>query len=372
MKTLNFILILVLVYSCHNVPVNNHYKEHVSYQVNSIISLYELIDSITIIPINNNDSIIFGAQPEFWHQDSSFYFVDNRGTRLIYRFSEDGKYCNKIGNIGRGDKEYNNIQDVFIDDHSDNIYVQSGPNFDLYVFSKNGDFKFKSKKSIHVNRFTIKDDLYWLYLGYNNMENSSRLLHTDHNFNVLDSFLSEKTNIIPMQGDPSFSSYKTNIYFREDFNPIIYQIINDSLKEYIYFDFQEYNVPQSYFTNTDPFKAFEKLINHGFVNIRAYAESEHHCLVTATMQKGTEAKVIYGIKQKNTHKWDWIDCPLTSPSLFGGNIKGFSKNNELICFILGTDVANIENKYINKFKNIETLDNVNVDTDSFILLCKLK
>lgn len=363
---------LLLLYSCQSSKIADIPQEHIVYPGKNLTSLFDVIDSIKIISLQHNNEIIIGRQPEFWHRDSSFYLVDKYGTGIIFRFGEDGRFINSIGKIGRAPKEYIKLIDVYIEDDKNEIDIISDPVMNMHKYSKEGTYIENKKYDIPITCFCKTGKNYWLYLGYNNYFSNYRFLHADSNMQIIEKKFPFKTNIISPHGYPIFNCYKNHIYVHEYFNSSISEIKNDSIKKLYDFDFGSYNVPESFFNTKDPYKAFENLNQEGFINIIAFHKTDNQCVIEAILQKKNEIKLIYGLQLEKGEPWKWIDYTPNTPSIFMGNIKGFSKNNELVCYIAGESLPTFTEKERKKITNPEILTKNREELDMFLLLCYLK
>lgn len=81
--------------------------------------------------------------------NDGLYYLDYK-THEIYHFDFNGKYINKIGNVGHGASEYVDIKDFFIDNKNGNVKV----------LSSNGIVNYDAKTGKFVSRESIKSDIF--------------------------------------------------------------------------------------------------------------------------------------------------------------------------------------------------------------------
>lgn len=374
MKYILIIFLALGICGCKNTTGDENSVEEVKYTGPNIASMTDLIESISVIPLESKDSVMWGSGPIVLHRDTSFYIVDRFTTGQIIRFSENGKFLNSIAKIGRAPGEYLNLKNVYIDPDSDNILVHAQPDFSLYCYSKTGAFKWKKYSELTVLSFAMNGDHLWLSMGYNNPRGPERLLLTDTSFHIKKAFLPFETKIYAIFGATPFTYYESDIYFREELDPQVYCIEGDSLRPIINFDFGAYNVPKSFFKTDEPTQSFIDLDKKGFSYIKNFWNSKDHLLIEATKQKDMDCSFIYGIKNKKKNQWSWIEYNPLSPNLFVNKIKGFTLNNQLLLLVSGNDLLAIKEEEKSLIKNIDKINfNSNdLENEMFIFLCNIK
>lgn len=136
-KMISVFLVTFLLFSCSTTE-KQKLPEIVKYNGATISSVREFIQSIEAVKLDHQDNIIIGSWNVIRQQDSCYYIGDLQGTGLIYRFNRKGHFLDSIGKVGRAPGEYLYLNDFYISDTANQIYVKSFPDFRLYLYDKQG------------------------------------------------------------------------------------------------------------------------------------------------------------------------------------------------------------------------------------------
>ena len=71
----------------------------------------DIFTDISVIPLETNDSSFIGSISKIELSDGKIYVLDKSSTKQVHIFDTVGNYISSIGNIGRGNGEYLNIED---------------------------------------------------------------------------------------------------------------------------------------------------------------------------------------------------------------------------------------------------------------------
>ena len=203
---------------------------------------------------------------------SSIYILDKVMEKCVYRFSEAGKYCNRIGVCGRGKGEYINIYDFTVEPKNGNIIIL-GEDSKVYVYDKNG--KFIGDKKLSETRFwniQATDDGILMstnHSTYASGENSFLLYEYDFSFNLIN-----KWN----QALPEYNTYMPPM------SSFVFQKHEDGLS---YIDQKQNRI----FLQDKGNGSFDKFIDVSFPNPRPFS---HY----------TDAMVF--MDKNNQRKYDWL------------------------------------------------------------------
>ena len=101
-----FTLLIVLV-SCNRNDSGYAGFEKVDITEYELISFNDLINSTSLIPLENSPESILPAEGRIWPSDTGFFFNgQSNDVREVFYFNESGGFENNIGNIGRGPGEF--------------------------------------------------------------------------------------------------------------------------------------------------------------------------------------------------------------------------------------------------------------------------
>ncbi|TKG94556.1 6-bladed beta-propeller [Puteibacter caeruleilacunae] len=140
MKTLTYTLMLLLVIAC--VKQEQQIADNVGtiqFKFDGKNPAYDEVFSKTeVIPLETNEDCLINTinQMEVW--DGKFFILDwKQNTLLVY--SDQGKYLNKIGSIGRGPGEYIRPRYFFIDKEKKLVNIFDAPMKKLMCFRQTGE-----------------------------------------------------------------------------------------------------------------------------------------------------------------------------------------------------------------------------------------
>ena len=334
-----------------------------------------MISSIEVVRLQHGDSILIGDKGRLLQRDSSYYLTDRFGTHKTYRFGLNGEFYSKIGTQGDGPGEYNSILDIFIEEKKDEVYIESYPFFILYRYTKTGAFKDKKEVNIPASGFHKLKDHYWVFAGYANYPLPQYLVKLDTSLCVTDSIALPANPIYTkISFFPHFSSLKDTAYFWQNPYPIIYKLDNDTIQQLLFFDFGD-----KFITYDDIYDTNKKNIkNKNNVIIQNYSESDTHILAELfTLEKKNSYRILYGLKNKKTEQWNWIEPIITNdrdsiPDWYYDRTQGFTPNGELMCFFFGNEIEELPDEARKLITNPQELENIDPEMDMFILLCRFK
>lgn len=192
------------------------------------------------------------------------------GTLLLYRFAKNGHLIDTIGKAGRGPGEYDFPYDFYVDENSDNLYIQSSPDVSLYRYHKNGTFIHKKTATeLQGASCTRIGDYFWIYCEHHNNK-QEKVAKTDRILQLIDTLRSVKDVPFMINSGPLFTQWSGQTFLHEPLSSTISELDADTLREVFFFDFGSYNVSESFWTDSNPISAFENLQAKGFINSRAF------------------------------------------------------------------------------------------------------
>lgn len=125
--------------------------------------LSEVAEKLEIVPLEMTDQSMLGeirriqaTEHDIWiHDFNKFY---------IYRFSQTGKFLNRIGSIGQAPGEYVNFSTFLVDEYKKEVYIISNNN-GILVYNFKGEFKKKIVDQQTINN--LFSSVYSQYILYN-------------------------------------------------------------------------------------------------------------------------------------------------------------------------------------------------------------
>lgn len=144
--------------------------------------LKRLMSDFRIIPLEYTDKSIMGNIDKVIVADSLVFVMDSQGAKGIFVFDlENGKLIRKIGAVGNGYGEYNQLYDVSIDSDNRNIYVLCERKR-LLCYSFSGKFLSVKDLPFVATNFEYLDGKFYFI---NDMPDEDNLCITDSDCRIL-------------------------------------------------------------------------------------------------------------------------------------------------------------------------------------------
>lgn len=334
MRNLSLLIVLIIILSCNN-QINKN--QTIRWNKDSNKSFISMIENVEVCRLETSDNCLIGSNAQLLCCDSYYYIIDRFGSKTIRKFDNNGRFITNIGKYGRGAEEFNGIKTAYIDDLSENVYVQSADN-KIIIYSKSGKYKNTQTIAFASDGFIKKGEDYLFYLGFNNGYSDSKLIKTDANFNEKQRYLPLRTKAIHMMDENNFYTSGKHIFLKESFGNTIYMIEKDSIRELCHFDFGEYNIGKKYFDFENPFSAYEYLTNKGFASVYRYMNNCKTSYIEFNIQKRENSDRFFGIERKG--KWNWINNK-KEVELLKGVFQYISNDNILIGIINPTELLEL-------------------------------
>ncbi len=107
------------------------------------VSIFDLADSISIVQLETTNESLFKYISKVIPYKNRFYVFDKLSL-TVFCFDSTGKFLFKINKKGRGPEEYENVEDIFIDNFNDQLLLLVPWGY-LLTFDLDGDFFSKKK-----------------------------------------------------------------------------------------------------------------------------------------------------------------------------------------------------------------------------------
>jgi len=276
---------LLLLFSCADgTQKNNHSGINIDSkgkieQSNFLLS--SIVDNFSFVELETNDNSLLQAVDKVIIKDDLIFVLDKDGNNQVLVFDINGKYIRKIGNIGAGPGEYQNVSDFCIDNNL--IYILS--DLSLYVYNHDGIFLEKIKLDFNAANIEFFKDKFFFICGIDNY-----IIVTDDKFNVLTSDFPLKNsgaNVDDVTGIPIDFRLLINPMLRTDSSLVFRRFLDNHVYKIdenldtdcqYYFDFGEksFSIESSgKFTREADFK--EKMANSR-CHVKYLTEDENYIL----------------------------------------------------------------------------------------------
>ena len=296
-----------------------------------------------IIPLEFNEYSLIDNNSSIKKDGKDLFIYNRNKANPVLHFDMDGNFLNTIGSVGLGPNEFTEILDVIVDENNSTIEILS---YNSIIFFSYSGKPFKTEKiDIPASSFTKENDYYWFYIGNDITYSKYRLFQTDDKFNIINNYLSDKSNMLPIM-EYNFRQSPFNT-FRESFFNNIYNINGDSLTMSYTVKFPGMEFPD-YAHNLHPLEVVQYLKQQHYASIMCYLENDNY-IYMQIMECETNASIKYyhWIINKNNNQEKIIrtgfiiDSYLSSPQLL-------TKDNKL--YFLGYPIET-EEEYIDPNTN---------------------
>lgn len=342
---------------------------------NSSMDLNDIIYDIELTPLETTSESLIGRIYNILY-DSNFYFIHDKRNNKLLRFSEDGKFLNSIGSIGKGPQELLKIRDVAINIKKKFISILDSKSRKIFRYRYSGEF-IDSKPFYYM----VSEHEY----GNNSLVFGASIVQKNKNIPLVESYrlILADTNSVPLglafkTPENSFvyaatrplRKFNNSIYYHQPFSNGIWKVKDRSLIPFIKFEFEKNGFPDEVWKKEISTKELIDLKNKHvcfsgdfittdkFSFFKFYSNSE-----ISSMFLNTESKnLIYGRSLKYTN-----DNP--SMMLYRTPI-GVGENNSFVAKIESIELFHyrqaveekefkngLKPKYWKIIKNIKQTDN---------------
>lgn len=246
MKSISFLSVLFLFGACATktevVNIDAGDIDHaMSLKQTDFLKLKNIFQPDSCITIGNINKVLM--------YDSLCYIVDEKLGKVTV-VNQKGKFINEINRRGRGNNEYLNIDDVFIDRERHELNLLSRGDQKIYIWNIKGS-KLLRTVSVpkHFCAMTKTQDGYIGYMG-NYTEDSSQ----PYNFFMLDNGMNAKKGIVNINSDTEshynkdvsvFSTSGNTISFVQEYDYNLYRIEENTPYIACCIDFGNHSWPKS-------------------------------------------------------------------------------------------------------------------------------
>ena len=344
------------------------------------ISSLNIID-ISYVPLITNSNYNMSEILEIEVFDSNFYVHERGSNSNIFKFSKNGHFVCQIGKRGKGPQEYLFCSDLAVSSKNQDIFILSGSENKIYIYSSNGDFirtmKVHSSKSSSL--YCLDDKI--IYYNRNvdgSVKNSFELINSNAEK------ISEHSNKYPyvskhcvngFSNECIFYMFKDQLLSKEIYSDTIFYFDGqDFIPKYI-LDFGAKTMPSEIRSTNDIFGFLNnssKYVNqknlfesYYYIFFEFYLNNRNYCCICSKKDKS-----VFFINSEKGFINDIDGGPRISP-------KAIMNDNTIISWIypyqLKSHVAseafrNSKPKYPEKKKKLEELANSLDENDNPVLM----
>jgi hypothetical protein len=334
------------------------------------INMSEIISEINYIPLETKPNCLLGYMniPVFG-RDIIVKAGDD--SRAILRFSNQGKFLNKIGNQGRGPEEYLDFCDVRL--IGDTVFVVSNFSNSVICYSLTGSFL----KKYHVNIKARPKSIVQLsdksfMISLSNPSNLGNIIKTDREFNIKTGFIKN----VPLNDNPlpfRFQKSKNKVFYYYNFIDTIFEISRGFPIPSIIIDYGRYSRSREKFSLSEKDNAY--LIKPYILNFNT-SDGYFNLTVSYPFNK-TAYSILYRLTDGKQFSWSDLINDIDKGTL--DRWSGYLTDDNLFFVLMpSTILARFE-----KMTNSEKLDpknsrfvnmatKITLESNPVIMICKLK
>ncbi len=251
-----------------------------------------IFNEVRYIQLETGPEFLLGDQLNTTVENGTFYIQDLAHQKAILVFDENGKFIQRIGQEGKGPKEYQHAMDFDIRRDTIDIFGGSGSKRQIYSYLKSGEFCKKNEVSYAAFSFeAVNKTEYLLCTSFNKPLYSHRVYKINTNGEETAKLLLNDTKIeLPFE-ENNFSVFGDKVYYREALNNKIYQFFPDTLMPVFELDFGAYHIPPEFY-QMDISQGFEMITKKGVATIKSFYTNNQYSIFEIARQKSSEPTIL--------------------------------------------------------------------------------
>jgi hypothetical protein len=331
----------------------------------------EIISDIRYLPLETNSECLIGYMNVKVFDKNIIIKCNDEGDG-IYRFSDQGKFLNKIGNKGRGPEEYVDDKEVHL--IRDTIFVVSNFSNTIICYSLEG--KFLKRYHLNLNGdpasiVNLPDNSYMVALS--STSKSGRLIKTNSSFQSISGFFKD----LPVRYSPyplPLTKSNNRILYFYTVSDTIYDVSCGNPLPYIFIDFGKNKKPNGFVSKPGDSKddyEYPIITNLG-------ASNDFLNLLYFYMPERLTWNVLYRFKDEKVVQFTDLINDVDN----GSNIEGYVKltnDNQIIVPLHATTIIDRYSKMTKTEKSdpksrrfIEIASKISPESNPVLMICKLK
>lgn len=322
MKQIKLLLVFILFISCDNnskQPSNSDAGiDYIELNDNCFDEIKtELIDSIRILKLNENDKSFFTAISKLMIHNDTLYVFGRFGKDQLVSFDKNGNYITTFSQKGRGPEEYIQLWDFDVD--SNQVYLYDRAAKKMLYYDHSGNFIKSLSSSFRGDAFVALQNKEFLFSLAKDNNKNPKVCITDSTLAITQTLLSyQKEEFDDRVTDNLFQRVKNAVYYNKVVNDSVYMFSSQGdMQKCYYFNFNNRNVP-----NDEKF-SYEKLRSSKgkYVYFNDCPMILNNFIIGSVFQNGNKGTFLYdtkkgkgGIKEWRAHKIELSDIilPITT------------------------------------------------------------
>jgi hypothetical protein len=276
----------------------------------------EIFDSVRYIPLETTDDILIAEITKIHYVDNRFFILDKRA-HSVFIFDEQGHCIRKIQSRGQGPKEYNALTGFDIDEANRKIYLFSRLQ-KILVYDWDAQFIEEYHIGLDGTSVGVMKGLMYLYTystpnQINGKTSNSNLLIINKNKiqKALFPFTKQPDELTFFESPNAFYKQDSELRLYMPFSTKIYSIKGEDLYVRYFFDFGEYNLPESFSEDKDVDKIYDTNYAYG---LNTYWENNNYCSFSINVNKDSP-RILFDKKTKEIKKGFFDDLSYCFPRI---------------------------------------------------------
>ena len=265
-KSLFFILCIILILSCkhdNKKEVFTGNVKEISFMIKSE-NPKDFIKSCDFLMLEDTcRESLFANISKLKIKGDRIYVLDFSGSKALHVFNNRGKFLYNIGKRGSGPGEYKKIFDFDVNESK--IYICDGPNRNMLIYNKDGEFLEKKEIPFYINAFSLLENGNYI-MSLPKVLDKPKVVVTDSLFKVNKEYFEFSEKDMGDKFDIGiFQESSDGIVYNKSINDTIYIFSKaGDIKEAYHIDFKNKRVPDELRKNYQDFVSERNLHDYHY------------------------------------------------------------------------------------------------------------
>ena len=347
---------------------NNLMKISINFDEIGEAKMSDIFSEIQYIPLETKSECLIG------YMDIVFFdneiLIRSHGNNSIYRFTDKGKFINKIGNLGRGPAEYQDYSDVRL--INDTVFVISAFTASVLCYKLDGNFlkRYDLGAGIYPVNITHLNDKSFM-IALMNQSSPGYIIKTDRNFNVekrLSIQIPFESNALPF----GFQQSANKIYYYDNFLDTIYDVSRGTLVPSIIIDYGKFKIGKER-RSVDPKRS--EILNKPYISV-LYTSNNYLEFEILYPYKNSSYTVLYRNSDGVQTSWLTLVNDIDN-GILGNYYRLFG--DKIVYRLMPVEVLKHFEKMTAKEKSdpknagfVQMASNLDVNSNPVLMICKIK